>query len=300
MGSGRSVLVWLATVFLSYPVAAQAPLPQGWPDRLELGMMDGPGGSAAMRATTGFAFRYQYLAGGVNTNRGWATWNHNGEFVRYYVEDSRAHGFIPVFTYYMMFHSLPGGGSEGDANFTNVNNVSTMTAYYNDLILLFQKAGAFPQQRVVLHVEPDFWGYMQKRTASDDARSVPAKVSETGIPQLAGLPSTVSGFAQAIARFRDEYAPNVILGYHLSVWGTNVDITLQDPSDPAWSKQFSTWLSANESVELLMSPTTGEVSSPDESERDFRGRLQHKGREVRDEEVERLRKEYAPKEAALK
>lgn len=67
----------------------------------------------------------------------------------------------------------------------------------------------------------------------------------------------------------------------------------------AWSKQFSTWLSAHESVELLMSPTTGEVSNPDESERDFRGRLQHKGREVRDEEVERLRKKYAPKQAAL-
>lgn len=67
----------------------------------------------------------------------------------------------------------------------------------------------------------------------------------------------------------------------------------------AWSKQFSTWLSSNESVELFMSPTTGEVSNADESERDFRARLQHKGREVRDDEVERLRKKYAPKQAAL-
>ncbi|MGE3179652.1 MAG: ATP-binding protein, partial [Vicinamibacterales bacterium] len=67
----------------------------------------------------------------------------------------------------------------------------------------------------------------------------------------------------------------------------------------AWSKQFSTWLSSNESLTLMRSPTTGEVSNPDESERDFRARLQHAGREVRDGEVERLRKKYAPKQAAL-
>lgn len=194
-------------------------------------MSDSPSGASALRATTDFAFRYQYLAGGVNTNRGWATWNDNGDFARYYIEDSRAHGFIPVFTYYMMPQSWPGGGGEADANFVNANNTATMTAYYNDLILFFQKAGAFPQQKVVLHVEPDFWGYMQRHTASDDARGVTAKVSETGIPQLAGLPSTVSGFAKAIIRLRDAYAPNVVLAYHLSVWGTGTDIGLQDPPD---------------------------------------------------------------------
>jgi hypothetical protein len=37
-------------------------------------MSDGPGGAAAMRAVAPFAFRYQYLAGGVNTGSGWATW----------------------------------------------------------------------------------------------------------------------------------------------------------------------------------------------------------------------------------
>ena len=106
-----------------------------------------------------------------------------------------------------------------------------MTAYYNDLKLFFQKAGAFRGQKVVLHVEPDLWGYMQQRATNDDAKTVPAKVSETGLPQLAGLPSNVSGFARAIVKLRDTYAPNVILGYHISVWGTGVDIALSDPSD---------------------------------------------------------------------
>ena len=184
-----------------------------------------------MRATAPFAFRYQYLAGGVNTGNGWATWNANGDFARFYIQDSAANSLIPVFTYYMLLHSSPGGGGEGDATFTNINNTATMTAYYNDLKLFFQKAAAFPGQKVVLHVEPDLWGYLQQRAASDDARTVSAKVSETGIPELAGLPSNASGFARAIVKLRDAYAANVVLGYHVSVWGTGVDIALSNPSD---------------------------------------------------------------------
>jgi hypothetical protein len=228
------LILCFAWYFAIFPgqVQAQAPLPAGWPSRLELGMGDGPGGAAAMKATAPFTFRYQYLAGGVNTGNGWANWNANGDFARFYIEDSVANGIIPVFTYYMMFQSLPGGGTgEADAVFANLNNTATMTAYYNDVKLFFQKAGAFPSQKVVLHVEPDLWGFMQQRSANDDAKTVPAKVAETGISLLAGLPSNVSGFARAIIRLRDAYAPNVILGYHVSVWGTGVDIALANPSD---------------------------------------------------------------------
>lgn len=216
---------------LSTAAGAQAPLPAGWPARIELGMADSPGGAAALRATAPFLFRYQYLAGGVNTGSGWATWNTNGDFARFYIQDSVASGMVPVFTYYQLLQSRPGGGGESDAVFANLNNTTTMTAYYNDLALLFQKAGAFTGQRVVLHVEPDFWGYMQQRSTTDAATTVPAKVSETGIPSLQGLPSNVAGFAQAVVRLRDAYAPNVTLGYHMSVWGTNVDVAISNPPD---------------------------------------------------------------------
>ena len=184
-----------------------------------------------MKATAPFAFRYQYLAGGANTGSGWATWNTNGDFARFYIQDSIANGIIPVFTYYMLLQSAPGGGSESNAVFTNLNNTATMTAYYNDLKLFFQKAGAFPGRMVVLHVEPDFWGYMEQRSSGDNATTIAARVSETGIAELAGLPSNVSGFARAMIRLRDTYAPNVILGYHISVWGTGVDIALSNPPD---------------------------------------------------------------------
>ena len=38
----------------------------------------------------------------MNTGNGWATWNANGDFVTYYIADSRAAGIMPVFTYYQI------------------------------------------------------------------------------------------------------------------------------------------------------------------------------------------------------
>ena len=80
----------------------------------------------------------------------------------------------------------------------------------------------------MLHVEPDLWGFIEQRASNDDAATVPAVVASTGLPELAGLPNNVAGFAQAIARLRDRYAPNVLLGYHLSTWGTGNDIALSE------------------------------------------------------------------------
>lgn len=226
----------IAAVVLAVPVLVAAvclpPVPSAWPSRsLELGMSDAPGGAGAMRATAPFAFRYQYLSAGVNTGNGWATWNSDGQFVTYYIQDSVANGMTPVFTYYMLRQSLPGaneGEADGDAN--NLQDASTMAAYYKDLKLFLQRAGAFPN-KVVLHVEPDMWGYLQQRASHDDASTVPAKVGSAGVPELAGLPDNLAGFAQAIRKLRDTYAPNVLLGYHMSVWGTGTDITYGSPSD---------------------------------------------------------------------
>jgi hypothetical protein len=230
MRARRIACVFAFAAVVTTPLAAQLPSPPtGWPSHFEIGISDAPGGAAALRATAPFLFRYQYLAGGVNTGNGWSTWNTNGDFATFYIQDSVANSMIPVFTYYQLLQSSPGGGAESDADFANLNNTATMTAYYNDLILLFQKAAQFPSQRVVLHLEPDFWGYMEQRSTNDNAATVTAKVSETGIAALQGLPSTVPGFARAIVKLRDTYAPNVTLAYHLSVWGTGVDIALSDP-----------------------------------------------------------------------
>ncbi|MGH2634041.1 MAG: hypothetical protein ACRDG3_11575, partial [Tepidiformaceae bacterium] len=238
---GAIAIAFLAAAFLmngggvapAQAASGLAALPAGWPTTLQLGMSDAPGGAAAMKATTNFGFRYQYLAGGVNTGSGWATWNTNGAFATYYIQDSIANNITPVFTYYQVRQSAPGNGqAEATGVLNNLNTTSTMTAYFNDLKLFFQKAGAFPSTLVVLQVEPDMWGYVQQAAKGDDASTVPAQVASTGLPELSGLPNTMTGFAQAIVRLRNQYAPNVKLGYHLSYWGTGTDPLYAKPDMP--------------------------------------------------------------------
>ena len=212
--------------------AAGPALPSGWPSTLQLGMSDSPGGAAAMKATTSFGFRYQYLSAGVNTGNGWANWNSNGAFATYYIQDSVANNITPVFTYYMIRQSNPGASmGESQGVLANLQNTSTMNAYWNDLKLFFQKAGAFPNNMVVLQVEPDMWGYVQAAASGDNATSVSASVASSGLSELSGLPNNMSGFAKAVVKLRDLYAPNVKLGYHLSYWGTGTDPLYSKPSD---------------------------------------------------------------------
>jgi hypothetical protein len=63
----------------------------------------------------------------------------------------------------------------------------------------------------------------------------------------------------------------------------------------AWNRDFVNWLYAAQSLELFYSPAFKVMSKLDESERDFRIRLETLAREQRDEKVEALRKKYAPK-----
>ena len=67
----------------------------------------------------------------------------------------------------------------------------------------------------------------------------------------------------------------------------------------AWNKDFAGWLFRTQKVDLFKSPSTKVVSKTDESERDFRVRLQQSGREARDKQSDSLRQKYAPKIAAL-
>jgi hypothetical protein len=238
---------WYVTVAGTPPAGSLAPLPARWPSRaVEIGMTDGPDGAAAMRATAPFKFRYQYLAGGVNTGQGWSTWNSDAQFPTYYIDDSVRNGIVPVFTYYMVLQSAPGNAMGEPAGiFANLANTSTMAAYFADLKLFFQRAAATGQV-VVLHVEPDLWGYLQQRYG-DDPLAGPARVSATGMSELSGLPDNAAGFARAVVKLRDAYAPNVLLAYHLSLWGTNHDPIIEKAPDATiddWATRSATFFNA--------------------------------------------------------
>src|SRR5262245_49637264 len=169
--------------------AATNAVPAGLPSHFSFGLMDSPGGAAAMASMrtnngTSWDYRYQYLAGGTNTGGGWANWNAPaGQFATYYMQDSASHGIMPAFVYYQMLQSKgPSGGSESGNDLAHLNSGNTMGAYYADWALLLQKIGAFGRPTFVV-VEPDLWGFIEQNAISrggHSAANVPASVASSG------------------------------------------------------------------------------------------------------------------------
>ncbi len=210
--------------------STRIPLPS---DRLHFGLANSAGSSLNWFINSGvpWRYRYQYLAGGINNaggttdpcgaNGGWQTWNSPaGAFATIYINDSVANHAIPIFTYYEIVQSNPSPGNEF-ALTTKIQTVCTMRRYFDDFTVLMQKIGAYGGQ-VVVHVEPDFWGFVEQQNA--DPSMIPAVVASTGNPDLAGLPNTVQGMGWAFLQLRDKYAPNALLGIHASMWGSGVDV----------------------------------------------------------------------------
>src|SRR6267143_1938448 len=191
--------------------AAPPPLPAG----LNFGLANGPTDLTWMTASgVPWVFRYQYLAGGAS-------------------------GYIPVFTYYELLQSNPSTGTdESSRDYSNLNNAATMNAYYTNFVLLMQKAQAYGRQ-VIVHVEPDLWGYLEQRAGPGGSPAqISAMVTSSGYADVAGIPDNAQGFAWALLKLRNKYAPGVALGIHASLWASGPDLatdtrTTVDPNQVA-------------------------------------------------------------------
>ena len=187
-----------------------AAIPLGWPHHVALGLSDSPGDGQKLHHRVPLDVRYQYLSGGVNTGSGWATWNPDGTFASMYVRESIAAHMIPVFSYYQLLQSKPAVGSdELQKDLSNLRNPATMQAYWADFSLLLHRVSAASRNHlVVIHIEPDLWGYLEQAHAAALARA----------------------FAHHLIALRNRLAPHVALAWHLSVWGTGEDPTYSKPS----------------------------------------------------------------------
>src|SRR5438477_8003521 len=231
-------------------------------DRLHFGLASPPGDFSWMQ-TSGvpWKYRYTYLSAGVNTSSGWETWNTPlGAYATFYMNATDSLGAIPVFSYYEMLQSQPSTGStELDRDYSNLNNNSTMNAYYGNFALLMSQASAFGKP-VVVQVEPDLFGYMEHKAGSGDASTVSASVASSGYAGLSALPNTFQGFSWALLKLRDSIAPNVILAPHASTWASGGDIGQN--SDPT----FNLAAAADKVAAFLNS--AGAASNPDGSTSD--------------------------------
>jgi hypothetical protein len=66
-----------------------------------------------------------------------------------------------------------------------------------------------------------------------------------------------------------------------------------------WKKDFAQWIARSQTIELFKHSRAKLVSAPDESERDFRIRLQTEAREARDAALAKVRQKYASKLTTL-
>ncbi|HEY7781625.1 MAG TPA: hypothetical protein VIC85_15565 [Ktedonobacterales bacterium] len=213
--------------------ARAAWLPPSMPSHLGFGVMNAPGAVGALNAMrtqngTAWEYRYQYLAGGVNTGNGWETWNSPaGQFATNYLRESGNNGYVPALVYYEMAQSRGSCAAcpESDRDLANLDNSHTMAAYYANWTLLMRAIGAYGKPALVI-VEPDLWGYIEQVASqgNNTAAQVPASVASSGVADAAGLPDSAQGFAWALLHIRDRYAHNAILTLHASPWGTRVDI----------------------------------------------------------------------------
>lgn len=228
-----------ATIPSSPPV--QAPSGSGYipgifPHYFSFGVMNAYGDASQLDAQrsqngTAYAFRYQYLSGGVNTGHDWTTWDQPpGQFSTNYMLESVQHGYLPAFVYYEICQSngaQPGSycsGHDNQQDPSNLQNSSVMNAYYANWALLMQHIGAFGKP-VLIIVEPDLWGFLEQNSpGSTTAANIPASVKSSGYADAAGFPDTAQGFGWALLHIRDKYARNAVLALHASSWAAGPDI----------------------------------------------------------------------------
>jgi hypothetical protein len=156
---------------------------------------------------------YHYIVG-LSTEGGWPTWNSNPDYVGKRIREAKSHGVVPMFTYYAM-------ASHGDGNLTVLQDSAFMATYFTDLRQALNTI-ATEGGPVVLHHEPDFWGYTQKDGTSPDSRVV--LVSQSNAAECAGMPDTLTGFGHCLVAMTRARAPNALIGFHASAFSSNMDI----------------------------------------------------------------------------
>src|SRR5580698_6997029 len=206
-------------------------------DRLIVGVS----GDDAAAAAAPYDLRYVYLSGGLFTSETpctacggsacstwWGCYNSPpGAYATLFLSSagSASPAQIPMFTYYEILQTAEAtisGFQEGTAEVTTAaTNVGIMTRYYNDWRFLLQTIG---QKKAVLHIEPDFWGYVRQ---AGDPTTLPAAVGSVNATDCSSLPATIAGMGQCMISMVRKYAPNALVGLQASAWNSagNTDPT---------------------------------------------------------------------------
>lgn len=149
----------------------------------------------------------QYLVG-VGTGD-WTTWLSSGGYVTQVADVADQLGAVPMFTLYQM-------AANGDGNLTGLSNATFMTSYWANVKLMYQKIAEYSKP-VLVHLEPDFWGYVQRQATGGDPTKMFAYVNSNA--DCSGLPNDATGVARCLLSMARQYAPKAYVGFSPSEWG---------------------------------------------------------------------------------
>lgn len=145
-------------------------------------------------------------------------------FLNHRLDQIESAGAVPVVTFYALLDigkEIGYTGEEAEIVQKVLQNPDAMQTYFYNYIdmleLLSRRTG--PNRPVILHVEPDSWGFMMWAMGvegNSDATSVPVKVAGSGHPDVQGFADNAAGLGQALVYLRNRYAPDVFLGWHAS------------------------------------------------------------------------------------
>ncbi len=175
-----------------------------------------------------FRFLYVYvLAGGMDNPADFRDW-----YIAPFLQAARDMDAVPVLTFYQLLNlgqDAGYSGSEPEVVAEALQDPDVMRTYFDNFVWLLQLC-ADEGPPIIVHVEPDSWGFMQWAMGiegNDDPTSVPVKVTGSGHPDVAGYPDHAAGLGQALVGLRDQYAPEVRLGWHASNFrvGTHPEVT---------------------------------------------------------------------------
>ena len=164
-----------------------------------------------------FRFLYVYiLSGGMSDPDNFEQW-----YVTPFVQTAKEMDAIPVLTFYQLLDlGIEAGysGSEIEIVEQAIGDGAVMHSYFDNFIWLLQLAHELGPP-VIIHVEPDSWGFMMWGMGvegNDDPTSVPVEVTGSGHPDVIGFANNAAGLGHALVALRELYAPEVRLGWHAS------------------------------------------------------------------------------------
>src|SRR5262249_48904087 len=144
-------------------------------------------------------------------------------FLQSKIAYAKSLGAMPVFSFYELLELGQQNGITGDGTEPNIvqltlQNPTVMSQYFDKFIAALKVAGA-SDVPVLMHVEPDSWGFMMWAMGVEgqsDATKIQVEVAASGHPDVQGFADDASGFGKALLKLRDQYAPTARMGWHAS------------------------------------------------------------------------------------